>query len=176
MISDLLPGHRIPGPAILIDDISTVVVEPECTAFITAGRDIRIEVGETAETAEELSTTECDPIQLAIFSHRSASSNPNSSEVVHENSQAWYDSYASQRLCTGHGGFNIPGFLSSIIQGPAVQVQSALTANLGCMNGCSPHSVLLESKVLLPACQVYLPEIILEFQTSKSSSGCIPSL
>ena len=67
---DLQPGHKIPGPAILIDDISTVVIEPECTAFITAGRDIRVEVGETKEDLEDLSTTECDPIQLAIFSHR----------------------------------------------------------------------------------------------------------
>ena len=69
-IVDLQPGHKIPGPAILIDDISTVIIEPECTAFITAGRDIRVEVGETKEDLEDLSTTECDPIQLAIFSHR----------------------------------------------------------------------------------------------------------
>ena len=69
-ILDLQPGHKIQGPAILIDDISTVVIEPECTAFITAGRDIRVEVGETKEDLEDLSTTECDPIQLAIFSHR----------------------------------------------------------------------------------------------------------
>ena len=69
-ILDLKPGHKIKGPAILIDDISTVVIEPECTAFVTAGRDIRVEVGETRENVEELSTSECDPIQLAIFSHR----------------------------------------------------------------------------------------------------------
>lgn len=67
---DLQPGHKVKGPAILIDDISTVVIEPECTAHITAGRDIRVEVGDIKENLEELSTTECDPIQLAIFSHR----------------------------------------------------------------------------------------------------------
>ncbi len=44
-IGDLQEGQRIPGPAILIDDISTVVVEPECTAHITADMNIRVEVG-----------------------------------------------------------------------------------------------------------------------------------
>ena len=44
LLNTLKPGHVIEGPAILIDDISTVVVEPECTANITAGQDIRIEV------------------------------------------------------------------------------------------------------------------------------------
>ena len=60
----------MPGPAILIDEISTVVVEPQCTAFVTAGFDIRIEVGESEDEQDTLSTTKCDPIQLAIFSHR----------------------------------------------------------------------------------------------------------
>ena len=44
LLNTLKPGHVIEGPAILIDDISTVVVEPACTAYITAGQDIRIEV------------------------------------------------------------------------------------------------------------------------------------
>jgi hypothetical protein len=44
LLNTLKPGHVIEGPAILIDDISTVVVEPKCTAHITAGQDIRIEV------------------------------------------------------------------------------------------------------------------------------------
>jgi hypothetical protein len=44
LLHTLKPGHVIEGPAILIDDISTVVVEPKCTAHITAGHDIRIEV------------------------------------------------------------------------------------------------------------------------------------
>ena len=59
------------GPAILIDDISTVVVEPRCTAHVTAGRDLRIEVGVDA-CAPLRPQTECDPIQLAVFSHRCA--------------------------------------------------------------------------------------------------------
>jgi hypothetical protein len=44
VLKDLRPGHVIEGPAVLIDDISTVVVEPHCSAHITAGQDIRIQV------------------------------------------------------------------------------------------------------------------------------------
>ncbi|PRW57398.1 5-oxoprolinase [Chlorella sorokiniana] len=101
LLSDLQPGHAVPGPAILIDNISTIVVEPRCTAHITATRDVRLELppprkGQAAaavqQAAEEprqqdvaqqqqdgqqeasaaaaVAETECDPIQLAIFSHR----------------------------------------------------------------------------------------------------------
>ncbi|CAL8463366.1 g2900 [Coccomyxa elongata] len=69
LLKDLRPGHEIKGPAILIDDISTVVVEPLCCADITAGQDIRIQVGMEADGPKK-PLTECDPIQLAIFSHR----------------------------------------------------------------------------------------------------------
>lgn len=68
-LSSLKPGHLIKGPAILLDDISTVVVEPSCTAHITASGDVRIDVHD-ASNGKELSADECDPIQLAIFSHR----------------------------------------------------------------------------------------------------------
>ena len=44
LLNTLKPGHVVEGPSILIDDISTVVVERECTGYITAGQDIRIEV------------------------------------------------------------------------------------------------------------------------------------
>ncbi|EFN55823.1 hypothetical protein CHLNCDRAFT_145342 [Chlorella variabilis] len=57
------------GPVMLIDDISTIVVEPGWTAHITASRDVRIELGQRQQQHVS-SDTECDPIQLAIFSHR----------------------------------------------------------------------------------------------------------
>lgn len=69
LLKDLRPGHAVAGPAVLIDDISTVVVEPRCTAHVTGGRDLRIEVGGDAG-APARAQTECDPIQLAVFSHR----------------------------------------------------------------------------------------------------------
>lgn len=67
-LQTLSPGHVIPGPAILIDAISTVVVEPGSTAHITGSHDIRIDLHQ--EFQGQGIDTECDPIQLAIFSHR----------------------------------------------------------------------------------------------------------
>ena len=82
------PFHAHPspraGPAMLIDNISTIVLEPGCTAHVTAARDVRIELGSAPAAAGGAAAvaaaadgaaagpadTECDPIQLAIFSHR----------------------------------------------------------------------------------------------------------
>jgi 5-oxoprolinase (ATP-hydrolysing) len=63
----LRPGHRLTGPAIVMDSLSTVLVEPGCTAEITGGGDIRIAVGATG--AQRIGP-ELDTIQLSIFSHR----------------------------------------------------------------------------------------------------------
>ncbi|GAB4819425.1 hypothetical protein N2152v2_006471 [Parachlorella kessleri] len=52
-LKDLAPGHCVPGPAILIDEISTIVVEPGCTAHITSERDMRIELAQQAQQVEE---------------------------------------------------------------------------------------------------------------------------
>ena len=41
----LQPGHVLEGPALVIDDISTVVVEPQCLARINATGDVVIDVG-----------------------------------------------------------------------------------------------------------------------------------
>ena len=69
LLKKLKPGHEIPGPAILIDDISTIVVEPKRTAWMTANMDIKVDVQRPEVKKEDL-LTECDPVQLAIFSHR----------------------------------------------------------------------------------------------------------
>ena len=68
-LDDLKPGHTMPGPAILINKISTVVVEPDCTAYVTSRGDVRIAIENHAGGASDSADT-CDPIQLAIFSHR----------------------------------------------------------------------------------------------------------
>lgn len=84
VLSSLSAGHKVPGPAILIDQISTVVVEPGWAAVVTPGGDLCLEKHEESlshleaesETAvadglnAPAAVVECDPIQLAIFSHR----------------------------------------------------------------------------------------------------------
>jgi len=58
----------IEGPAIIIDQHSTILVEPQCTAFITKSGDVRIEIGKNKDRKHV--TTDLDAIQLSIFSHR----------------------------------------------------------------------------------------------------------
>lgn len=70
------------GPAILIQDVSTVVVEPGCVATVTPFGDVAIEVGEVGGTAVTSSGggdsggkrrnvgVELDPVYLSIFAHR----------------------------------------------------------------------------------------------------------
>lgn len=65
--SNLSPGHVIDGPAIIMDQLSTILIEPNCTARITKYGDVKIQIGtgKIKEIGPEL-----DSIQLSIFSHR----------------------------------------------------------------------------------------------------------
>lgn len=63
----LTGGHTIKGPAIIIQDVATVVIEPDCTAQITTLGDIEILI---FESIEKKLTCDLDPIYLSIFSHR----------------------------------------------------------------------------------------------------------
>jgi len=66
-MSHLAPSQTVAGPAIIVQDVATVVVEPGCEASITASGDIAIVI----QRSEELSiSTKVDPIFLSIFSHR----------------------------------------------------------------------------------------------------------
>ena len=71
VLNDLSAGDTIEGPAIVIDDISTIVVEPSCRAVIMKDGSmmIYVEEVETSQTSADQEVT-CDPIQLAVFSHR----------------------------------------------------------------------------------------------------------
>lgn len=64
----LLANHEIAGPAIIIDRLSTIVVEPNSFALITQRGDIIITIGENS--LQKVVGVELDPIQLSIFSHR----------------------------------------------------------------------------------------------------------
>jgi len=69
LLSELEAGHVINGPAIIIDALSTVLVEPDCVAEITNKGDIYIKIGSSLEKKIEIGT-QLDTIQLSIFSHR----------------------------------------------------------------------------------------------------------
>lgn len=67
LLKDLFTGHTIKGPAIIMDQLSTILVEPDCTATITKHGDTKITIGsgELKKIGPDL-----DSIQLSIFSHR----------------------------------------------------------------------------------------------------------
>ena len=63
---DLLAGHELEGPALIIQDGGTIVIEPNCRARVTEYGDVAIEVD--APEAGKLDT-EVDLIQLGIFNN-----------------------------------------------------------------------------------------------------------
>ncbi|XP_071957987.1 5-oxoprolinase-like [Antedon mediterranea] len=67
LLEKLMFGQTITGPAILIEKNSTILVEPNCQAMITAAGDVKIQVG-SGEVKKV--GTDLDMIQLSIFSHR----------------------------------------------------------------------------------------------------------
>lgn len=67
LLKHLRANNRIEGPAIVMDDLSTVLIEPDCSAIITTFGDIKITIG--SGKLQQIGT-ELDSIQLSIFSHR----------------------------------------------------------------------------------------------------------
>jgi 5-oxoprolinase (ATP-hydrolysing) len=69
----LLPGHHIPGPCIIVQPISIVVLELNCVAFVTGDGDLSISIGhdeqQNSDEVDEIEIVE-DPVQLSIFAHR----------------------------------------------------------------------------------------------------------
>jgi 5-oxoprolinase (ATP-hydrolysing) len=63
----LLPGQVVTGPAIIVQNVATVVVEPGCRADITRSGDISITIERSAQLRL---STEVDAIYLSVFSHR----------------------------------------------------------------------------------------------------------
>ncbi|KAK1131870.1 hypothetical protein K0M31_016018 [Melipona bicolor] len=66
-LHSLSPGHVIRGPAIIMDSLSTLLIEPDCTALITSRGDVKITIGQGLRSKV---TSDLDTIQLSIFSHR----------------------------------------------------------------------------------------------------------
>ncbi|WIA16218.1 hypothetical protein OEZ85_012930 [Tetradesmus obliquus] len=83
LLGALTPGHKVAGPALLIDNISTILIEPGWVATITADHNVRMDSSSSSSSIQQqhnneqqqqqqpkVSPVECDPIQLSIFSHR----------------------------------------------------------------------------------------------------------
>jgi 5-oxoprolinase (ATP-hydrolysing) len=66
-LSDLQPGSRIAGPALIMDDRQTIVVTPGAMATVLTNN-VVIDLETTAK--DKLSAKQADPIQLSIFGHR----------------------------------------------------------------------------------------------------------
>jgi 5-oxoprolinase (ATP-hydrolysing) len=66
-LEEMGAGEKIPGPAIIIHQTSTLLVEPACQATITEFGDVEIEVASLPEPVLE---SKVDPVQLAIFGNR----------------------------------------------------------------------------------------------------------
>lgn len=66
-LAGLDPGVVLDGPAIIMQNTATVVVEPGCRATVTADGSLEIEV---LDSADRVFSEELDPIYLSIFSHR----------------------------------------------------------------------------------------------------------
>ncbi|KAI1726553.1 hydantoinase b/oxoprolinase domain-containing protein [Ditylenchus destructor] len=65
--ADLIPGHKIGGPAIIIDKNCTIIVEPDCEAKIALDGTVEITL---LNVGKSKIGEDVDPIQLSIFSHR----------------------------------------------------------------------------------------------------------
>lgn len=67
--TDLSAGHVLQGPLILIDKLSTILIEPNCRAEVTKKGDLIINVELDSNLAKCVDDT-LDAVQLSIFSHR----------------------------------------------------------------------------------------------------------
>lgn len=67
--TDLSAGHILRGPLILIDKLSTILIEPNCTAEITRKGDLIINVELDSKLVKCVDES-LDAVQLSIFSHR----------------------------------------------------------------------------------------------------------
>lgn len=68
-LENLAYGHVIPGPAIIMNGNSTVIVEPNCKAIVTKYGNIKIEIESISSTAK-VDEKVADVVQLSIFNNR----------------------------------------------------------------------------------------------------------
>ncbi|MEA3332276.1 MAG: hydantoinase B/oxoprolinase family protein [Pseudomonadota bacterium] len=66
-LEKLLAGHEISGPALIMHDTATVLIEPDAEARISRSGDIEIRVDREVSALD--AATAVDPVQLSIFSN-----------------------------------------------------------------------------------------------------------
>lgn len=67
--TDLRHGHVLQGPMILIDKLSTILIEPHCRGEVTSRGDLIVHLEMTSNSMKCVDDT-LDAVQLSIFSHR----------------------------------------------------------------------------------------------------------
>lgn len=67
MLNSLSTGTQIAGPAMIIDDTQTILIEPECGASVLSDC-VMVQISKGQQV--KLSSTIVDPIQLSVFGHR----------------------------------------------------------------------------------------------------------
>ncbi|MGL5096233.1 MAG: hydantoinase/oxoprolinase family protein, partial [Planctomycetia bacterium] len=66
--ADLQPGDRFTGPAVVVEGLSTVVVEPGWSVVTTAAGDLLL-TDELGRADAVRSSTDCDPVALELFNN-----------------------------------------------------------------------------------------------------------
>ena len=70
-MDDLIPGHQVEGPCVIVQAISTIILEIGCKGKVTADCDLDIQLDSTLEKdPNNEGKVKEDPVQLSIFSHR----------------------------------------------------------------------------------------------------------
>lgn len=136
-------GSRIQGPAMIIDNTQTILVQPNCTANIFS-KHVLIDVGSgqaktQAETVSPASPTSVDPILLSVFGHRFMSI---AEQMGHTLQKTCVSVAIKERLDFSCALFDSDGGLCA--NAPHVPV------HLGSMQGSVHFQHMLHSKTLKP--------------------------
>jgi hypothetical protein len=71
LLVDLQAGTLLNGPALVIDELTTLVVEPDCRAYVCEGGHVTVAIDAlSSSSSSSLSLERVDPVLLSIFSHR----------------------------------------------------------------------------------------------------------
>ncbi len=66
ILDEIPPNSALPSPCVIVNDTSTIVVEPNCEAFVDEYKNIKIIL---KEIKEKKYSTEFDPILLSVFNN-----------------------------------------------------------------------------------------------------------